>query len=668
MIKLINKLALSNLRQHRTLYFPFSLAVFISVTVFYIFLSIAKNPGIKNAPYGGSSMQAALGFGVTIVGITVLFIMAYANAYVRKNRTKELGLYTILGLEKRHLHLLSALEIFYFALVTIFLGLFFGLIFERLAFAILVRAMDYALPLTYMFQWSNVTETLLYFPLIFLILFLYNAVRLQFGKPLDLLKNPKKGEKQGRFLTIRALIGLALILVGYYLSITSTGIRQAIPTFFLAVLLVILGTFITFDAGIIRFLQFLKQRPNYYYKPQNFISISNLIFRMRKNAAGLASICVLSTMVLVTLTTSISLQTGTNVNSNEQYPYDFTFKAAYSDGENQRDILNRLYESKPVIDKVLKTSKDPVTEKLQYSFIRAAGKLEQENSFQFTEPTTEETFGLIVLVDIEDYNHITGQELTLDKGKVILFSSDTNKNKPFTNFQLGDKEFPIQEMVDGNTFLNRVPVLQEAAYAEHQATLVVPSLNDIYPDLKTTLKTATFFTAWNTEHSSDKTVQREQARLYFDQLNEDGWGFNMDYKVAYETKTFYLYGTLFFVGLFLSLLFFTGTVLVIYYKQISEGWEDRQRFDILQKVGLDSKMVKQTINRQVLTVFFLPIILALAHVAAAYPITKRILELLGVTDDSLILKSNLLVVAIFILAYFVVYRITSRSYLRIVKR
>ena len=332
MFKLISSLAVSNLKKNRTLYIPFSIASITMMVITYILLALSTNKTILQSN-GGNTVVMALGFGVVIMLLVSTLTMIYANGFVMKNRSKEFGLYSILGLGRSQIQLLQVFEMLLFAVINLIVGLVLGVLFNRLAFALLLKAMRFNVPISYEFQIASVIIIGILFSGIFVFLMILNAIKIRVSRPLELLREKKSGEKTGRFLSIRALIGVAILGSAYYISQSIESPIKALGWFFVAVILVVIATYILFDAGSIALLRFLKNRKTFYYRPINFISVSNLIFRMRKNAMGLASICILSTMVLVTLGTTGSLQFGAQEVINRTSPTDFTFRNMYRNPE-----------------------------------------------------------------------------------------------------------------------------------------------------------------------------------------------------------------------------------------------------------------------------------------------------------------------------------------------
>ena len=662
MFRLTNKLAISNLIKNRKLYYPFALSVILAVTISYLFYSLTFNPKIAEIR-GGSTIQTTLGFGMFVVTLASAIIVLYANSFVMKNRSKELGVYGMLGLEKRHLIGMTFKELLIFGLVTVTSGIGIGALFDNLIFAILLKLAKMKVELVATFQWSVVLSILLVFGLIFLVLVFLNTLRIIRMDALQLSREKVKGEKKGRFLVLQTLLGLIALGSGYYLAQSVKDPISATLTFFIAVMLVIVATYLLFNAGITVFLQLLKKNKRYYYKPNNLISVSNLIFRMRKNAVGLATITILSTMVLVTMSAATSIYNGSENIKNIMYPHDFDVKGNNIEVEDLDQLLTQ-YAS----EKNLTISNKDVIRYASFGISSQDGtKLTTfEKGQNSVMPKT-----VFLVFDQKDYEKMTGQKLNLTGDEVGLWAKN-DQLKGQKEFSLNSQEYSIKQEIQQDFLANHVSNLYILLVSDFNY-LVVPDLQsfldqyqdsavytqfyggmDVTASLEEQLKLADDFDAYVNNFSHN--LKSEDAMVYGGNGSSDA--------IAQMNV---LYGGVLFIGIFLSIVFMIGTVLVIYYKQISEGYEDRERFVILQKVGLDQKQIKQTINKQVLTVFFLPVIFAFLHLAFAYHMLSLILKVIGGVDTAMMLSVTLSICGIFALVYVLIFMITSRSYRKIVQ-
>ena len=660
MFKLISSLAVSNLKKNRTLYIPFSIASITMMVITYILLALSTNKTILQSN-GGSTVVMALSFGVIIMLLVSTLTMIYANGFVMKNRSKEFGLYSILGLGRSQIQLLQVIEMVLFAVMNLIVGLVLGVLFNRLAFALLLKAMRFSVPLSYEFQIASVIIIAILFSGIFVFLMILNAIKIRVSRPLELLREKKSGEKTGRFLSIRALIGVAILGYAYYISQSIESPIKALGWFFVAVLLVVIATYILFDAGSIALLRFLKNRKTFYYRPINFISVSNLIFRMRKNAMGLASICILSTMVLVTLGTTGSLQFGAQEVINKTSPTDFTFRNMYRNPEETAEY------SKEVKQLAAGTA-SKVTDFHEYSYILTAGNHEGNvlnTNFKNLGGLPE---AMIVLVSVEDYNRNTGENLTVKSGEMLLGEESFKKNPTFNQVSIGDNTISVAQVIDVKNFSKIAvanPNITDHSYIgilnEEDMVKAVPYYSKDNDEGHRSY-TRNYVALWNT---SSKTDDEKQKELEAYQQSDIAGG--IDGKIEIAQLLFQFYGSLLFLGILLAIAFSVGAVLVIYYKQISEGYEDRERFVILKKIGIDRPMIHQSINRQVLIVFFLPLLTAFLHTALSYKIVSKIVLIFGI-KGSIIGLTMLAVAGVFMIAYFLVYKITSREYFKIINR
>ena len=662
MFRLTNKLAISNLIKNRKLYYPFALSVILAVTISYLFYSLAFNPKIVDLR-GASAIQFTLQLGLVVVTLASAIIVLYANSFVMKNRSKELGVYGMLGLEKRHLIGMTFKELLIFGLVTVTAGIGIGALFDNLIFALLLKLAKMKVELVATFQWSVVFSILLVFGFIFLVIVFLNAIRIIRMDALQLSREKSKGEKKGRFLVLQTLLGLIALGSGYYLAQSVKDPISATLTFFIAVMLVIVATYLLFNAGITVFLQLLKKNKRYYYKPNNLISVSNLIFRMKKNAVGLATIAILSTMVLVTMSAATSIYNGSENIKNIMYPHDFDVKGNNIEVEDLDKLLTQ-YAS----EKNLTISNKDVLRYASFGISSQDGtKLttfeKGENSVM---PKT-----VFLVFDQKDYEKMTGQKLNLTGNEVGLWAKN-NQLKGQKSFSLNGQEYSIKQEIQQDFLANHVSNLYILLVSDFNY-LVVPDLQSFLEQYQDSAVYPQFY------GGMDVTASQEEQLKLADDFDE--YVNNFSHNLKSEDAMVYggngssdaiaqmnaLYGGVLFIGIFLSIIFMIGTVLVIYYKQISEGYEDRERFVILQKVGLDQKQIKQTINKQVLTVFFLPVIFAFLHLAFAYHMLSLILKVIGGVDTAMMLSVTLSICGIFALVYVLIFMITSRSYRKIIQ-
>ena len=664
MFLLTNRLALSNLIKNRKLYYPYALATILTITITYIFTSLTLNPHLDDLT-GADSIKAVLGMGLGIVALSSGIIVLYANSFVMKNRSKELGLYSVLGLEKRHLFSMILKETVILGFVTLLLGIGVGALFDKLIYAFLQRLIGESTGLVSTFQVMTIPIVLVIFACIFSLLVLVNGFRLLRLNPLQLTKDGLKGEKKGRFLVIQTFLGLGAMGYGYYLALSVKDPVTAIMSFFLAVLLVILGTYLLFNAGTTVVLQLLKKKKSYYYKPNNMISISNLVFRMKKNAVGLATIAILSSMVLVTLVGAASIYAGKKDYLASATPHD------YSVAGNKVDLTR----TKKLMDDFLIKTGEQANEEVAVSYLLFGIKNQETNKLTvFTKNERKVVPKSIVLVfSQETFKQLTGKELNLSSNQIALYTKNKTL-KTQKSLSIDGKNYQIHRQL-GDFINKKIPNIYKIIVSDY-SYLVVPDIKIFESSMKGTSITQATYVGVNVKnptHDAKKNLDLldQIAGEATKQLDSQTTGVPVSYFSAnsrYDAEGMVngFVGGTFFIGIFLSIIFMLGTVLVIYYKQISEGYEDRERFVILQKIGLDDLQVKQTIRKQVLTVFFLPLIFSFIHLAFAYHMISLIVRIIGVLNTDLMLVVTIIVCGVFFLAYVLVFALTSRSYRRIV--
>ena len=658
MFKLTNKLAISNLIKNRSLYYPFALATIVATAILYSFVSLAYSPNLE-ASYGGSAARMTLQFGIWVVQIAVLILITYANSFVMKNRSRELGLYSILGMEKRHMLLMTFFEMFYFFLVTVGLGIGLGFLLDKFLFAVLLKFMGMKVVIASTFQWSNIFTVLASLGVAFALILFLNSTRLLRYRSLHLMREKKAGEKKGRFLGLQTLVGLGFLAAAYYIALTVEKPVAAILNFFIAVLMVVLATYLLFNAGTITLLQFLKKRKNYYYKTQNFISVSNLISRMRKNAAGLATISILSTMLLVTLVGSINIYVGGKDYLTTLYPKDYNIMVTSAKTDKNAAILQAVKEV--AREKGLTDAKYE-----NYSYqISSISKINgnqltiPENTARLNVEEAQKSMATFLVISRQEYEKMTGKTVDLADNEALLYAKNLQINQKQA-LTINGKSWNIKEHLKTD-FAHGKIVNTSGMVSEKSMYMVVNQPSQV--GLKS------FYTYYIGIQSSNKQVDLQES--IFNALQQQGQeSGNISLSERYHIEKEYqgVIGTLLFIGIFLSTIFLLGTVLVIYYKQISEGYEDRESFIVLQKVGLDEKQTKATIRKQILTVFFLPLIFAFLHIAVAFHMLQLIVALLGATNVPLLIQTTIATCGVFLLVYILVFVITSRSYQKIVAR
>ena len=665
MFKLTSKLALSNLKQNRKLYYPFALAVILTTMILYSFIALSSTPHLEDS-YGGGAARTVLGFGSFVVQLVVIILVAYANGYVMKNRSKELGLYSVLGMEKKHLLVMTLWELLSFYVLTVGLGLGLGLLFDPLIFALLLKCMGLPVVIQSTFQIGAILNTLLGLALAFSLILLLNSFRLLRYSSLHLMQQKKAGEKKGRFLLVQTLLGLGLLGIAFYIALTVERPVAAVQGFFIAVILVILATYLLFNAGSITFLRFLKGRKSYYYKPENFISVSNLIARMRKNAAGLATISILSTMVLVTLTGSLNIFVGGQNYLDTVYPSDYNISVGHmqSDAKTEPVIEEVQAQIKKTADETHLSDYQVAQTTYWSAEIRKIDGRSLEVYEQSYQETSQElkTEGTVYFFDQATYEQLTGQKVELGENEILAYGYQY-PGRLDTQLEINGKSFAIKQKLDSNFIQGKLP---QHDLFQHQMGLylVLPDLNQLGLKIDKNLE---FSISAKNKENQDFMAGMAKELYSTDKMSQYGATYFGGYeRYSIEKEWRETAGTLLFIGIFLSVIFLLATVLVIYYKQISEGHEDRDNFVILQQVGLDQKQTGTTIRKQILTVFFLPLFFSFLYLGVAYKMIAKIVAILGATNAGLVLQTTLSICAVFFISYVLVFLLTSRSYRKIV--
>ncbi|HGK7331886.1 TPA: ABC transporter permease [Streptococcus suis] len=665
MFGLTFRLGLTNLKKNRRLYFPYALMTILSTAIAYIFASLAFHPDLGQVK-GANGVIQVLGFGMIVVMLAVAIMVLYANSFVMKQRSKEFGVYSILGLEKKHLLLMTFLENLVFSASTILSGLLLGLAMDKLFYALLLKAMQMPVVLASTFQLKSLVTVLIYLFGIFALVSLFNIGKLGLTDSLKLVQGKKRGDKPTGFLWLQTLLALILLGAGYAIAQLVTSPLKAIPSFFGATLLVILGTYLLFQSGVISLLNWLKHRQTYYYKPENFISVSNLIFRMRKNALGLATITILSSMFLVTMVGGLNIYIGGKDYIANQNPNDYSIDVGMQPTASKTQVEEWA-------EAILEEKDIPIESKVVYPYQQASFTevTNQQVRFFTVEDAASVDFsdlGVGFILDQASYEKMTGEALQLAIDQVAIYSKGVQYQAGQT-LTFDEKEMEVVQVLPKNVTLGHLP--------DHMSFIVSQYLVIVVQDLTIFENQAEnrYYMGFESSLSEEEQVDSHDAFLS-GRFESELWESNILQNVtnaislayrAYAMRGFFSFaGSLFFIGLLLSLIFLMAVVLVIYFKQISEGYEDRDRFVIMTKVGLDEDQTRQSIRKQLLTVFFLPILLAFVHLVFAYKMLSSILLSIGVVNAGLMLQVTVGICGGYLLLYLVVYAITTRSYKQII--
>lgn len=649
------KLAFTNLKGNRRVYLPYLLS---SVGIIMMFYSInALGQGIdQGALYGGTTVASMMGLGVFVIGLFAVLFLFYTNSFIIKRRKKELGLYNILGMEKRHIAHILFRETLLTAVCSLALGLGLGIVFSRVLFWLLGLLLGTDLAVAFVIPVSAITSTLGLFGLIFLLTLCYNLLQVKLSKPIELLHGGETGEREPKAHWFLAVLGALLLGTGYTMAVTIQDPLSALVFFFVAVILVILGTYLLFITGITAMLKLLKKNKRFYYKTNHFTALSGMLFRMKQNAAGLASICVLFTALLVTVSTTFSLYTSMDGLLRARYPRNVLVSVCDANQEAKDMVRSAVNQKSQELGLALENVVD--REGWNITTARVGNTLH-------TQEVSLETCAVVNIFTQSEFERFSGQQVDLAENQVLLFDP-ANTFPEEDTLHIDDKTYEIVPsdyvMPEASTLAQIYEmyylVVRDETVVEN---ILAPSGSDTFPIYSYDFDVAggdpediaALREALGTVDFSGPGV--EYAALLF----EDSVSSRQDFMN--------LYGGLFFLGLFLGVLFLLGTALIIYYKQVSEGYDDARRFNIMQKVGMSHKEVKQSIHSQILLVFFLPLVMAVLHLAFAFPMLEKILLVMGLANTQLILLSTLGCVAVFALAYLIIYALTARTYYNIVE-
>ncbi len=654
------RLAAGNIKKNGNTYFPYILTCVVTVTLYYIVKSLSLNPGLEEMA-GDQTLISLMEMGTRIIGLFALIFLFYTNSFLLKRRKKEFGVFHILGLGKRHLAKTLAWESLYAFFISMAGGLLFGMALDKLMFLLIAKIVRAEVSLGFFVSAKAIWSTVRLFAVIFLLIFL-NAVRqIQVATPVSLLQDSQAGEREPKTKWLSALLGFLCVGTGYYLAITTKNPISSIYIFFIAATLVVVGTYLLFTAGSIAFLKLLRSSKSYYYRTGHFISVSGMIYRMKQNAVGLANICILSTMVLVMISATSSLMIGIDDVVNSRYPYDFVVYSREDTEERSEALYARVRE-------LQQEQGLSVTDEVEYSYL-VFSAMQEGNSFRVSRENVLLDADKIVnlyVITLDEYNGATGANASLSDGEILLYDSQGGYNAP--SLKLFDREYQVKAVLDDFPGKGLMAANIASSYF-----LVVPGqqeMDAIYAKQKEALTNIASepdsFYAFDTDAAQEE--QRAFAAALLDLMQNGELKGSPDSKVDADAIYLKLYGGFFFLGLFLGVLFLMAAVLIIYYKQISEGFEDRERFAIMRKVGLSRREVRAAIRSQVLTVFFLPLLMAGVHVAAAFPLMSRLLALLYLSNTKLYMACTAVSFLVFAAFYVIVYLLTARTYYRIVSR
>ena len=643
------------------MYIPFVLSCILTIMMYYMVSSLSMNPNMMNM-IGGDVMQQILSLGIYVITVFAVIFLFYTNSFLIKRRKREFGLFNILGMEKKHLSIVIALESMIVFLVSMVLGIGIGILLDKAFYLLIAKMLNASIALGFYISYQSIVNSIILFFIIFLLMYVFSLIQINLSNPIELLHGDQHGEKEPKTKWLLALIGLICLGTGYYMSVSIQDPVTAFAFFMVAVILVVIGTYMLFTAGSIVILKLLRKNKRYYYKTNHFISVSNMIYRMKQNAVGLGNICILSTMVLVMLSTTISLWVGMNDIIETRFPRDITVSI------NSVDSNQALYTIDDM-NYAIEQAGIQTEDELVYRTLSVSA-FNQGNTYTFGNEnmSLQDISNVVVLyfITLDDYNRTEGTNVSLAPDEVLVFPS--GKQFDHKTIDIASNTFKVKGILDSiKADSNYSANLQNSMFVVVDSMDTLFMIDDLqkqaYGDNASYIHTSYDF---NLNKSEGMSVKEATDALIANYPGDTTYMMVDTQEGNYE-DLLSLYASFLFIGIFLSFLFIMATVLIMYYKQITEGYEDKKRFEIMQKVGLDKREVKKTINSQVLTVFFLPLVVAAIHIVFAFPMIEKMLRLLYLDNTNLYLMTTVICFGVFALVYVLIYFLTSKVYYGIVR-
>ena len=668
-----SKFALNNLVKNKRFIVPYVLSAIFTIMSFYILSSLAFGDNLNKLPNGIEATKQVLSLGIIVIAIFSTIFLFYTYSFLVKRRVKEFGLYSVLGMTKKQIAKILVLETIFIAVTTIVLGIGLGIIFDKLMLLVLLKLFSAGVSFGFSITPIAIVFSVLLFGGIFFLLLLYTVIKIARLRIVALLKDENKGEKEPKSRWILAIIGLALIGYGYYTAQTVQNPIKALLVFFYAVIAVIIGTYLVFMAVSITVLKIMKNNKNFYYKPKNFISVSGLLYRMKRNAVGLANICILSTMVLVTMGSTSALYAGMEKSYNERFPRQLMIAGYHSTSDKLKEIENNVKVA-------AKEAGTEVQDLVSYNSVPMIGRLiDDKFNFEANLGVDLANVKMIVVLQLKDYNKFANKNKTLESNEIFLH---VDKKGEYNNntISLNGLEYKVKEkLVEfpgtiGSDSANIIDTYYVIVKDNKEAEKIAAKLEEKYSELnkqdaaKRGISIATGApTVQNYIAFNIKDTDREAKVIESFKKLEKQSGIEIEGKEENKLTFRGVFASFLFIGVFISFIFVISQVVIMYYKQISEGYEDKGNFEIMRKVGITDKQIKQSIRSQVLLIFFSPLIIATLHTIVAYPFIEKILRLFLITDNSIFLQALAVTIVVFAIFYLIVYAITSKIYYRIIK-
>lgn len=668
---IFSRLAKQNIRNNKSTYIPYMITCIFCIAMIYMMEFLRDCPTLDQAVRQADEVRMIVFTGEIVVEIFCIIFLIYSNIFLMKRRQKEIGLYNILGLERNHIGIVMFLETIITSIGSLAGGIATGIIGSKLALLLLLKLLHIPSVLGFYISVKGIFTCLFMFGIIFLMILFLNLAKIHLSRPVELLRGNNTGEKEPAAKWLMALIGFICLGAGYYLAVTTESPIKAITIFLLAVILVMAGTYLLFTAGSIVILKFLRRRKSFYYRTGNFISISGMLYRMKQNAIGLASICILSTGVLLMISMTVSIYFGMNDIMLNRYPYDVDMSVTSISEEECQTAIEAF-------EKAIADNKVPVEKSVEEIYLDIVCSKNGDQILIKPTNTIRNSDSVLVLslLDQAEYERLTGISANLNDGEIFAWYPSAVQKDSVT---VDEKEFTVKKWMDKNPLTcgedavsdNAVLVVTDEDFKkfDEMRTEMYKGVSSAPAGEDLTLHLGLDITGSETDKIDFGTPVMETVKDLKKSggLSENAWIISGIRQQEYES--YYAdNGSLLFIGIFLGSLFLMGTAMIIYYKQISEGYEDQKRFEIMQKVGLSRREVRSSVRRQILMVFFLPLLMAMLHITMAFPMIRRLLLLFGMTNTKLFIGCTAGTVLIFAVVYGLIYLITARSYYHIVER
>ena len=671
------KLAAQGIRQNRRFFVPYLLALAGLTAAFYVMSALCSDPGVREMR-GFDYVMVMMQIGMFVAGVLSAVLLLYINSFLMKQRKKELGLYNILGMGKGNIALIQCWESLYTAILGIGGGLVLGVAFHKLAAVALVRLLQFPIPFHSSLSPAAMARTAAFFGLLLLLALVLNLFRVRLSNPIELLHGGSVGEKEPRTRWLLAVIGAVCLGAGYFIAVTTKDPALAMAFYFLAVILVIIGTYCLFTAGSIALLKLLRKNKGYYYQTGHFIGVSGMLYRMKRNAVGLANICILSTMVMVMISGTLALYLGQGEIIAAQYPASFNITIGFDPSQGQQPNLDgaeRLVRSFAADHSV------PVSSLRSGRYLQFGGS-ETREGYPFpdsvpgfltaasSDNTLNRTFFVLTAAD---YAGLSGQPAPALASRELAVCGTGPAPGPLTFTSVGGGSLPFAV----TQTLPSLPTFSVTTSMSEPVCLVTADETD-----RAALRTLVGqgFTRYSALVLAELDCSGEEELALMDAWSDrtindaaffDGTGdweyWRTDSRAEMSVDGYAMAGGFLFLGVILGILFLMATVLIIYYKQVSEGYEDQGRFEIMRKVGLSQREVRASIRSQVLLVFCLPIAVAAVHILFDFNLVARMLTMFGVRSVMTVAVCTAGTLLAFLAVYAAVYSLTARTYYKIVK-